>query len=104
VRDPAQGIVGVIERPWSAETQPRHRAVDVVEEQHVSETTQRADTICVVGVAERSRATETTPRLLCAAGWSQRASQCRDTPKSTLAWSTLTTHGVTAVVEGQSTT
>jgi hypothetical protein len=36
---------------------------------------------------------ETTPQRLCATGWSWRTSQSRDTPKSTLAWSTLTTRG-----------
>jgi hypothetical protein len=30
-RDPARGITGVIEQPWSAKTQPRHSTVDVVE-------------------------------------------------------------------------
>lgn len=91
--NPARCHTGVIERPWSAETQPRHCIIDVVERQRASEATRRADTTCVGGVTERLHAAETTPRRLCATCWSRRASQSRDTPKSTLAWNTLTARG-----------
>ena len=64
--NPAQGLAGVIERLWSAETQQRHCTIDVIEGQRASETTLCTGTTCVEGVAERSRVAETTPRRLCA--------------------------------------
>ena len=38
----------------TAETQPLHCTIDVIGHQRTSEATQRADTTCVRGMAERS--------------------------------------------------